>query len=177
MSDWHDFVSNDAIPQGKRLLMITQPNPFARRPAMTQGAPPVRFGLRKAQSHRPALKPNPSGSLWHRCLVSRCSSARPAASVVPTSGRISVGRPDLPQKVISALARDKVSGKSAALFGYLCAAAPGEAFGAEHYLAAYRIKRAKEVDIAIRAPDFGQVVEDTHESSGAAVVTSREPFP
>jgi hypothetical protein len=28
MSDWHDFVSNDATPHGKRLLLITQPNPF-----------------------------------------------------------------------------------------------------------------------------------------------------
>jgi hypothetical protein len=25
MSDWHDFVSDDATPHGKRLLLITQP--------------------------------------------------------------------------------------------------------------------------------------------------------
>jgi hypothetical protein len=28
MSDWHDFVSNDATPHGKRLLLITQPDTF-----------------------------------------------------------------------------------------------------------------------------------------------------
>jgi hypothetical protein len=28
MSDWHDFVSNDATPHDRRLLLITQPNPF-----------------------------------------------------------------------------------------------------------------------------------------------------
>jgi hypothetical protein len=77
----------------------------------------------------------------------------------------------------SALWRDKVSGKSAALFGYLFAATTCEAFTAEHYFAGRRVKRPEELDIAIRTPDVGQVVEDAHESSGAAVVTSREPFP
>jgi hypothetical protein len=95
----------------------------------------------------------------------------------PERSGLSAARPDLPQKVISALAGDKVSGKSAALFGYLCEAATCEAFGAEHYLAGYRIKRPEDIDFAIRTPEFGQVVEDTHESSGAAVVTSRELFP
>jgi hypothetical protein len=28
MSDWNDFVSNDATPHGKRLLLITQPDIF-----------------------------------------------------------------------------------------------------------------------------------------------------
>jgi hypothetical protein len=37
--------------------------------------------------------------------------------------------------------------------------------------------RPEDIDVAIRTPEFGQVVEDTHESSGAAVVTSRELFP
>jgi hypothetical protein len=28
MADWNDFVSNDATPHGKRLLLITQPDTF-----------------------------------------------------------------------------------------------------------------------------------------------------
>jgi hypothetical protein len=28
MSDWNDFVSNEATPHGKRLLLITQPDTF-----------------------------------------------------------------------------------------------------------------------------------------------------
>jgi hypothetical protein len=39
---------------------------------------------------------------------------------------------------------------------------PGKAFGAEHDLAGNRVKRPEELDIAIRTPDFGQVVEDVH---------------
>jgi hypothetical protein len=73
-------------------------------------------------------------------------------------------RPDLPQKIISARARDEAAGKRSALFDYLFVAATCEAFGAEHDLAGYRIKRPEEIDLAIRAPEFGQVVEDTHES-------------
>jgi hypothetical protein len=71
-------------------------------------------------------------------------------------------RPDLPQELISALSGDKVSGKSAVLFGYLCGARPCKAFRAEHDFAGDRIKSPEEVNIAIRAPDVGQVVEDTH---------------
>jgi hypothetical protein len=74
-------------------------------------------------------------------------------------------RPDLPQKVISTLAGDKISGKSAALFGYLCVAATCQAFGAEHDLAGHRVKRPKELDIAIGTPDVGHVVEDAHETA------------
>ncbi|MEO6783537.1 MAG: hypothetical protein ABI407_18805 [Bradyrhizobium sp.] len=79
----------------------------------------------------------------------------------PTSDLI--GRPDLPQKIIGALARDKVAGKSAALCDHLCPAATCEAFRAEDDLAVYRVKRPEELHIAIRTTDFGQVVEDTHE--------------
>jgi hypothetical protein len=28
MSDWNDFISNDATPHGRRLLLITQPDTF-----------------------------------------------------------------------------------------------------------------------------------------------------
>jgi hypothetical protein len=76
--------------------------------------------------------------------------------------RNELARPDLPLKIISALAGDKVSGECAALLGYNCAAAPGEAFRAEHDLACYRVKRPEELNIAIRTPDIGQVVEDAH---------------
>jgi hypothetical protein len=75
-------------------------------------------------------------------------------------------RPDLPEKIISALARDKAAGESTALFDYLFIAAPGEAFGAEHHFAGYRVLHPEEVDIAIRAPDSGQVIESAHETSG-----------
>lgn len=60
-------------------------------------------------------------------------------------------RPDLPQKIIGALSRDKAAGKRTALFDYLFVAAPGEAFGAEHYFAGYRVLHPEEVDVAIRA--------------------------
>jgi len=98
----------------------------------------------------------------------------PAAQRGGRAGRyfdLSAARPDLPQKVIRAPAGDKVSGKSATLFGYV--ATTCEAFGAEHYVAGYRVKRPKELDIAIWTPEVGHVVEDAHESSGAA--TLRRP--
>jgi hypothetical protein len=79
-----------------------------------------------------------------------------------TRSGLFAARPDLPWKIISALSGDKVSGKRAALFGYLFGAPPGEAFGAEHDLAGYRVKRPEKLDIAIRTPDVGQVVENAH---------------
>jgi hypothetical protein len=91
----------------------------------------------------------------------------------PERSGLSAARPDLPQKVISAPAGDKVSGKSATLFGYVFAATTCEAFGAEHYFAGYRIKRPKELDSAIWTPAVGHVVEDAHESSGAATLGRR----
>ena len=100
--------------------------------------------------------------------------SRPRRSAVGAPARyfdLSAARPDLPQKVIRAPAGDKVSGKSATLFGYV--ATTCEAFGAEHYVAGYRVKRPKELDIAIWTPEVGHVVEDAHESSGAA--TLRRP--
>jgi hypothetical protein len=75
-------------------------------------------------------------------------------------------RPDLPQKIIGALACDKAAGKRSALFDYLFVAAPGEAFGAEHYFAGYRVLHPEEVDVAIRASDSGQVVKGAHDTPG-----------
>jgi hypothetical protein len=103
--------------------------------------------------------------------------SRPRRSAVGAPARyfdLSAARPDLPQKVIRAPAGDKVSGKSATLFGYVFAATTCEAFGAEHYFAGYRVKRPKELDIAIWTPEVGDVVEDAHDSSGAA--TLRRPL-
>jgi hypothetical protein len=74
-------------------------------------------------------------------------------------------RPDLPHKIIGALARDKSTGKSTTLFDYLFIAAPSEAFGAEHHFAGYRVLHPEEVDIAIRAPESGQVIESAHDIS------------
>jgi hypothetical protein len=59
--------------------------------------------------------------------------SRPRRSAVGAPARyfdLSAARPDLPQKVIRAPAGDKVSGKSATLFGYVFAATTCEAFGA-----------------------------------------------
>jgi hypothetical protein len=91
-----------------------------------------------------------------------------------------VGRPDFPQKIIGALTRDKASGKSTTLFDYLFVAASGEAFGAEHHFAGYRVLHPEEVDIAIRASDSGQVVKGAHETSGrktCALAASLDPIP
>jgi hypothetical protein len=71
-------------------------------------------------------------------------------------------RPDLPQKIIGALARDKRSGKITSLFDYLFVAAPGETVGAEHYFAGYRVLRPEEIDFAVGALDYGEVVTDAH---------------
>lgn len=65
------------------------------------------------------------------------------------------GRPDLPQKIIDALAADKTADKSTTLFNYLFVPASREAFGAEYHFASYRVLRPEEVDIAIRASKPG----------------------
>jgi CheY-like chemotaxis protein len=101
-------------------------------------------------------------------LAGECPARATEALIVDQIRSGLSARPDLPQKIISALARDKASVKSAALFGYLFAATSGEAFGAEHYFAVYRVKRPEEIDVAIRAPDVGQVVDDAHEPPCAA---------
>jgi hypothetical protein len=101
----------------------------------------------------------------HDIVVNGAGRAAEAVTVGQIRSGLFAARPDLPQKVISALARDKVSGKSTALFGHLCAAATRQAFGAEHNLAGYRVERTEELDVAIGTPDFGQVVEDAHEDS------------
>jgi hypothetical protein len=90
-----------------------------------------------------------------------------ARLLCPTSDLI--GRPDLPQEIIGALARDKDAGKSAALCSHLWPAATCEAFRAEDDLAVYRVKRPEELHNAIRTQDFGQMVEDTHETPWAVL--------
>jgi hypothetical protein len=79
--------------------------------------------------------------------------------------KLFAARPDLPEKIIGALARDKGARKRSALFDYLFVPAADEAFGAEHHFAGYRVLRPEEVDIAIRAPDSSQVIESAHETS------------
>jgi hypothetical protein len=75
------------------------------------------------------------------------------------------GRPDLPEKILNALARDKGAGKPATLFDYLFVPASGEAFGAEHYFAGYRVMRPEEIDLAVGALDPGEVVGGAHKTS------------
>jgi hypothetical protein len=86
-------------------------------------------------------------------------------------------RPDFPQKIIGALTRDKAAGKSTALFDYLFVAAPGEAFGAEHYFAGYRVRHPEEVDVAIRASDSSQMVKGAHDTSGRTICTLAASMP
>jgi hypothetical protein len=78
---------------------------------------------------------------------------------------LSAGRPDLPEKILSPLARDKGSDKPASLFDYLFVPASGEAFGAEHYFAEYRVLRPEEIDLAVGALNAAEVVAGTHETS------------
>jgi nucleotide-binding universal stress UspA family protein len=74
--------------------------------------------------------------------------------------RLFTGRPDLPEKILSPLARDKGSDKPA-----LFVIASGEAFGAEHYFAEYRVLRPEEIDLAVGALNATAVVVGTHEAS------------
>lgn len=67
------------------------------------------------------------------------------------------GRPDLPQKIIDALARDKISGQRTSLFDYLFVAASGEADGAKDYFAGYRVRCPEEIDLALGALDVCKV--------------------
>jgi hypothetical protein len=80
--------------------------------------------------------------------------------------RLFADRPDLPQKILNTLARDKGAGKPAALFDYLFVPASREAFGAENYFAGYRVLRPEEVDLAMGALDSSEVVAGTHKTSG-----------
>jgi hypothetical protein len=75
------------------------------------------------------------------------------------------GRPDLPEKIIDALARDKAADKAASLFDYLFVPASREAFGAENYFAGYRVLRPEEVDLAVGAQNPSEVVGSAHETS------------
>ena len=76
--------------------------------------------------------------------------------------RLFAARPDLPEKIIDALARDKSSEKISTLFDYLFVPASGKAFGAEHYFAGYRVMRLEEIDLAVGALDASEVVAGTH---------------
>jgi hypothetical protein len=77
--------------------------------------------------------------------------------------RLFAARPDLPEKIIDALARDKSSEKISTLFDYLFVPTSGEAFGAEHYFfAGYRVMLLEEIDLAVGALDASEVVAGTH---------------
>jgi hypothetical protein len=77
-------------------------------------------------------------------------------------------RPDLPQKIIGALARDEVSGQRTALLHYVFVSTPCEAFWAEHDWAGYQVKCPQQRNLAMGALEFGQVISDAHETLMAA---------
>ena len=74
-------------------------------------------------------------------------------------------RPDLPQKVIGALARQEGPSKIGPVFDHLFVVASGEADGAKDNFAGYRVRRPEEIDAALRALDSGQVIQSSHKAS------------
>lgn len=73
-------------------------------------------------------------------------------------------RPDLPQKILNALASDKIASKRLPLFNLLFLPAT-EADGAKHYFAGYRVQRPKEIDLALGAANAGEMIEGNHDAS------------
>ena len=73
-----------------------------------------------------------------------------------------LARPDLAQKILNSVARDKRANKVASFYDHIFEVAPRSALGTKNYIAAIRPRSAEHIDLALRALDASEVVRDSH---------------